>query len=131
MAKRELGRSNRANGACQGSEWILVVQSWLLAGTTVKAVQSQVTLQGAAGRETWLGVDLLRGGGEAKLTGWIHSGELQRRAVLSGSDGTLILVSSSLPLCLSCLLATLVALASRRILSKGFLVYLIDLVLVY
>ena len=51
--------------------------------------------------------------------------------VLSGSDDTLILVSSSLPLCLSCLLATLVALASRRIFSKGFLVYLIDLVLVY
>ena len=53
----------------------------LVAGRyTVKAVQSQVTLQGAAGRETWLGVDLLRGGGRAKFTGWMHSGELQRRA---------------------------------------------------
>ena len=30
---------------------------------TVKAVQTQVTLQGTAGREAWLGVDLLRGGG--------------------------------------------------------------------
>ena len=32
---REAGRSSRvvASGACQGSEWILVVQSWLLAGT--------------------------------------------------------------------------------------------------
>ena len=36
----------------------------LVAGRyTVKAVQSQVTLQGNAGRETWLGVDLLKGGG--------------------------------------------------------------------
>ena len=53
----------------------------LVAGSyIVKAVQSQVTLQGAAGRETWLGVDLLRGGGRAKFTGWMHSGELQRRA---------------------------------------------------
>jgi hypothetical protein len=32
-------------------------------GYTVKAVQTQVSLQGDAGRETWLGVDLLRGGG--------------------------------------------------------------------
>ena len=53
----------------------------LVAGRyTVKAVQSQVSLQGDAGREIWLGVDLLRGGGTAKLTGWMHSGELQRRA---------------------------------------------------
>ena len=29
----------------------------------VKAVQSQVSLQGDAGKEIWLGVDLLRGGG--------------------------------------------------------------------
>ena len=46
----------------------------------MKTVQSRVSLQGAAGRETWLGVDLLRGGGKAKVTGWMHSGELQRRA---------------------------------------------------
>ena len=45
----------------------------LVAGRyTVKAVQSQVSLQGGAGRETWLGVDLLRGGGRAKVTGWMH-----------------------------------------------------------
>ena len=53
----------------------------LVAGRyTVKAVQTQVSLQGDAGRETWLGVDLLRGGGREKITGWMHSGELQRRA---------------------------------------------------
>ena len=45
----------------------------------VKAVQTQVLLQGDAGREIWLGVDLLRGGGREKVTGWMHSGELQRR----------------------------------------------------
>ena len=53
----------------------------LVAGRyTVKAVQTQVSLQGDAGREIWLGVDLLRGGGREKVTGWMHSGELQRRA---------------------------------------------------
>jgi hypothetical protein len=46
----------------------------------MKAVQTQVTLQDDAGREIWLGVDLLRGGGREKVTGWMHSGELQRRA---------------------------------------------------
>ena len=46
---------------------------------SVKAVQAQVTLQGTAGRETWLGVDLLRGGGGGKVTGWMQSCELQRR----------------------------------------------------
>ena len=49
-------------------------------GYIVQAVQTQVTIQGAAGRETWLGVDLLRGGSGVKVTGWMHSGELQRRA---------------------------------------------------
>ena len=55
----------------------------LVAGRyTVKAaaVQSQVMLQGIAGRETWLGVGLLRGRGRTKATGWVQSGELQRRA---------------------------------------------------
>ena len=47
---------------------------------TVKAVQSQVILQGIAGRETWLGVDLLRGRGRIKVTGWMQSSELHRRA---------------------------------------------------
>ena len=52
----------------------------LVAGRyTVKAVQSQVSLQGDAGREIWLGVDLLREGGRVKFTGWMHNGELQRR----------------------------------------------------
>ena len=53
----------------------LVVGSYI-----VQAVQTQVTIKGAAGRETWLGVDLLRGGSGVKVTGWMHSGELQRRA---------------------------------------------------
>ena len=46
------------------------------------AVQPQVMLQGVAGRETciWLGVDLLRGRGRTKVTDWVQSGELQRRA---------------------------------------------------
>ena len=39
---------------------------------------TQVMLQGSAGREIWLGVELRRGG--AKITGWMQSGELQRRA---------------------------------------------------
>ena len=53
----------------------------LVAGRhTMEAVQSQVTLQGIAGRETWLGVDLLKGRGRAKVTGWMQSGDLQRRA---------------------------------------------------
>ena len=44
---------------------------------SVKAVQTQVTLQGTAGRETWLGVDLLRGGRGGKVTGWMQSYKLQ------------------------------------------------------
>ena len=62
--KRELGGSSRvlASGACQGSVWILAVQMQVAGQYSVKAVQTQVTLQGLAGRETWLGVDLLRGG---------------------------------------------------------------------
>jgi hypothetical protein len=53
----------------------------LVAGRyTVGAVQSQVILQGPAGREIWLGVDLRRGRGGVKITGWMQSGELQRRA---------------------------------------------------
>ena len=53
-------------------------------GYTIKAVQTQVTLQGAAGRETWLGVDLLRRGGRGKVTGWMQSAELQER--VAGND---------------------------------------------
>ena len=40
----------------------------------VKAVQSQVVLQGLAGREIWLGVGLRRG--RAKITGWVQDGGL-------------------------------------------------------
>jgi hypothetical protein len=85
--QRRKGGGKKGAGKKQQSKWSMPgfrvdpggVE--LVAGRyTVKAVQSQVTLQGAAGRETWLGVDLLRGGGRAELTGWIHSGELQRRA---------------------------------------------------
>ena len=61
----------------------------LVAGQySVKAVQTQVTLQGLAGRETWLGVDLLRGGRGGKITGWMQSsraaGEGCRRCRLAG-----------------------------------------------
>ena len=53
----------------------------LVAGRyTVEAVQSQVILQGPAGREIWLAVDLRRGKGGEKTTGWMQSSELQRRA---------------------------------------------------
>ena len=37
-------------------------------------------LQGPVGREVWLGVDLCRGTGGVNATGWMQSGELQRRA---------------------------------------------------
>ena len=47
---------------------------------SVQAAQTQVTLQGTAGRETWLGVDLLRGGRGGKVTGWMQSSKLQERA---------------------------------------------------
>ena len=43
---------------------------------SAKPVQAQVTLQGIVGREIWLGVDLLRGGGGGKVT---LDAELQRR----------------------------------------------------
>ena len=42
----------------------------LVAGRyTVEAVQAQVILQSTVGRGVWLGVDLLRGRGGAKITG--------------------------------------------------------------
>ena len=50
----------------------------------VRAVQTQVVLQGAVGREMWLEVDFRRGG--AAITGWMQSGELQRR-VSGGASG--------------------------------------------
>jgi hypothetical protein len=54
---------------------------------SVKAVQTQVTLQGLAGRETWLGVDLLRGGKGGKVTGWMQSSRLQEK--VAGDAGWL------------------------------------------
>ena len=48
----------------------------------VEAVQTQIILQGAAGREIWLGVDLQRGG--TNITGWMQSGGLQRRVPVAG-----------------------------------------------
>ena len=44
---------------------------------TVGAVQSHMILQGPAGREIWLAVDLRRGKGGGKVTGWMQSSELQ------------------------------------------------------
>ena len=55
----------------------------LIAGNfVVRAVQTQVVLQGTAGKEVWLGVDLHRRG--AAITGWMQSGELQRRVAADG-----------------------------------------------
>jgi hypothetical protein len=53
---------------------------------TVEAVQPHVILQGPVGREIWLAVDLWRGEGREKVTGWMQSSELQRRAA-SNADG--------------------------------------------
>ena len=44
----------------------------------VKAVKTQVRVQGEAGKELWLGVRLGRKKGT--IVGWMHSGELQRKA---------------------------------------------------
>ena len=81
--KRELeGGDRQSNGKWSMSGFSVDPGgAMLVAGRyTVKAVQSQVTLQGTAGRETWLGVDLPKGGGKTKVTGWMQSVELQRRA---------------------------------------------------
>jgi len=56
----------------------------LISFEQVWAVQSQAILQGPAGREIWLDVDLRRGRGRVKITGWMQSGELQRRAAGNG-----------------------------------------------
>jgi hypothetical protein len=61
-----------------------MVECWLLAGTqwyTVEAVQSQVIQQGPACKDIWLAVGLRKGKGGEKVTGWMQSSELQRRAV--------------------------------------------------
>ena len=90
--KRGSRRQGGAGGERQGdSKWSMPGFSAdpggavLVAGRyIVKAVQSQVILQGPAGREIWLGVDLRRGRGRVKITGWMQSGELQRRAAGNG-----------------------------------------------
>ena len=59
------------------------MQCRLLATTqcqSVKAVQTQVTLLGTAGKETWLGVDQLRGGRGGQVTGWMQSSKLLEKA---------------------------------------------------
>ena len=38
----------------------------------VAAVQTQVVLQGVAGKEIWLGLDIRKG--EANITGWVKAG---------------------------------------------------------
>ena len=78
----ETGRRGQSNVKWSMPEFSLDLGGTvLIAGRyTAKAVQSQVILQGTAGREVWLGVGLLRGGGGAKTTGWMQSCELQRRA---------------------------------------------------
>ena len=58
----------------------------LVAGRyTVEAVQSQVILQGPANREIWLAVDPRRRKGREKVTGWMQSSELQRRAACNAN----------------------------------------------
>ena len=57
----------------------------------VKAVQTQVILQGPADREIWLGVDPRRGG--AQITGWVQSGDSlvscrgELQAIVTGWQG--------------------------------------------
>ena len=75
-SKQQQGRGSRGQGGTGGrrqsnGKWSMPGFSVdpggavLVAGRyTVKAVQSQVILQGTAGREIWLGVDLRRGRGE-------------------------------------------------------------------
>ena len=57
-----------ASGACQGSVQALHGSAVLVAGNyTVKAVQTQVVLQGPAGRVIWLGVDPRRRGWQPQV----------------------------------------------------------------
>ena len=91
-SKQQQRRGSRGQGGTGGRRWSYGKWSMpgfsvgpggavLVAGRyTVGAVQSQVILQGPAGREIWLGVDLRRGRGGVEITGWMQSGERQRRA---------------------------------------------------
>ena len=66
---REAGRRQQGGGKwCMPGFRVDPGGAELVAGRyTVKAVQSQVSLQGDAGKEIWLGVDLLRGGGGGEV----------------------------------------------------------------
>ena len=84
--QRRKGGGKKGAGKEQQSKWSMPGFSvnpgsaMQVAGQySVKAVQTQVTLQGLAGRETWLGVDLLRGGRGGKVTGWMQSSRLQEK----------------------------------------------------
>ena len=76
--KRREGQQRGASGGRQGSgKWSMPGfnvepgSAMMVAGNyVVKAAQTQIILQGAAGREIWLGVGLCRGG--VNLTGWMH-----------------------------------------------------------
>ena len=69
--QREVGRKRQGNGKWSMSGYRFSADpgsAVMVAGSyTVKAVQTQVMLQGSAGREIWLGVDLRRGGKDHKL----------------------------------------------------------------
>ena len=52
---------------------------WSMPGFSVNPGSAVQVSGNTAGRETWLGVDLLRGGGGGKVTGWMQSRELQER----------------------------------------------------
>ena len=92
--QQQKGGSRRQGGAGGGgqgdSKWSMPGLSVdpggaaLVAGRyIVEAMQSQVAmvLQGPASRETWLGVDLRKGGRRVKVTGWVQSGGLQAMVV--------------------------------------------------
>ena len=61
---------------------------------TVRAVQTQVSLRGAAGREVWLGVALHRAGGRGQVTGWMETLVLsQKSRGQFGQEGKLLIVA--------------------------------------
>ena len=83
-------QSAMASGACQGTEWILVVQTRLLAATTVKAVQAQVTLQGDCWQGDMAGcrpAQRRREGGGHTLDAERRAAEEELQEVLTGWQG--------------------------------------------
>ena len=82
--KRRRQRQRKSAQGQTGGKWHLKGFSTSPGGTkpvvgkyTVGAVESQVWVKGATSTEIWLGVKLARSRGG--VTGWMHSGELQRR----------------------------------------------------